>query len=110
LAHIVSAEAKNEPYQGQVAVAAVILNRVEQHGFGDTIHEVVYAKGQFQPVRNGSIHVTPVPSAYEAARAAFNGNDPTKGALYFANMKIADHHPNRKAKQTVKIGNHTFFK
>jgi len=109
LAHIVSAEAKNEPYQGQVAVAAVVLNRVEE-GFGDNIEEVVYAKGQFQPVSNGAIDKEPVDSAYDAARDALNGNDPTNGALYFANMDIAEHHPNPHAAKTVKIGDHTFFK
>lgn len=110
LARIVSAEARNEPYQGQVAVAAVVLNRVEEDGFGDSIEEVIFAKGQFQPVRNGSIHRTPVESAYDAAWDALNGNDPTKGAVYFANMDIADHHPNPNAVKTVKIGDHTFFK
>lgn len=109
LARIVSAEAKNQPFKGQVAVAAVILNRVE-HGFGGSIRDVIYAKGQFQPVRNGTINREPVPSAYEAARAALNGKDPTQGALYFANMAIADHRPHPKAVKTVKIGDHTFFK
>ncbi|WP_309119699.1 cell wall hydrolase [Paenibacillus sp.] len=110
LARIVSAEAKNEPYKGQVAVAAVVLNRVEEEGFGDTIEEVIYSKGQFQPVSNGTIHREPVDSAYRAAEEALNGKDPTKGAIYFANMEIADHHPNPKAKKTVQIGDHTFYK
>ncbi|TLS51920.1 cell wall hydrolase [Paenibacillus antri] len=110
LARIVSAEAKNEPYKGQVAVAAVVLNRVEEEGFGDSIEEVIYSKGQFQPVSNGTIHKEPVDSAYQAAEEALHGKDPTNGAIYFANMDIADHHPNPKAKKTVKIGDHTFYK
>jgi N-acetylmuramoyl-L-alanine amidase len=109
LARIVSAEAKDEPYQGQVAVAAVVLNRVEK-GFGDSIKEVIYAKGQFQPVRNGAINKKPIDSAYDAAEEALNGSDPTNDAVYFANMSIADHHPNVNAKKTVKIGDHTFYK
>ena len=109
LAHIVSAEAKSEPYEGQVAVAAVVLNRVEE-GFGDDIEEVIYAKGQFQPVSNGTIDKEPVDSAYDAAREALDGKDPTNGAVYFANMDIAEHHPNPHAAKTVKIGDHTFFK
>lgn len=109
LARIVSAEARDEPYEGQVAVAAVVLNRVN-NGFGKTIRDVIYAKGQFQPVRNGSIKKKPAKSAYQAAKDAVNGDDPSKGALYFADMKIAKHHPNPKAKKTVKIGTHTFFK
>lgn len=59
LARIVSAEAKGEPYQGQVAVAAVVLNRVENN-FGSSIYDVIYAKGQFQPVRNGEIDKRPL--------------------------------------------------
>jgi N-acetylmuramoyl-L-alanine amidase len=109
LAHLVSAEAKSEPYEGQVAVAAVVLNRVEE-GFGDDIEEVIYAEGQFQPVSNGAIDKKPVDSAYDAAREALNGKDPTNGAVYFANMDIAEHHPNPHAAKTVKIGDHTFFK
>lgn len=108
LARIVSAEAKGEPFQGQIAVAAVILNRMEQ-GFGDSIREVIYAKGQFQPVRNGEINKEPVDSAYEAAEEALRGSDPSEGALYFANASIAEHHPNPKATKTVTIGDHTFY-
>ncbi len=109
LAHLVSAEAKSEPYEGQVAVAAVVLNRVEE-GFGANIEEVIYAEGQFQPVGNGAIDNEPVDSAYDAARDALNGKDPTNGAVYFANMDIAEHHPNPNAVKTAKIGDHTFFK
>ena len=109
LAKIVSAEAKGEPYKGQVAVAAVVLNRVER-GFGDSIREVIYAKGQFQPVSNGAIDRKPVASAYAAAEEALNGKDPTHGAVYFANMSIAENHPNPNARKTVKIGDHTFYR
>jgi len=110
LARLVSAEAKGEPYAGQVAVAAVVLNRVEHDHFADSIRDVIYDKGQFQPVRNGAINRKPTDSAVHAAKAALAGSDPTKGALYFANMSIADHHPHPNAKATVKIGAHTFFK
>ena len=110
LARLVSAEAKGEPYAGQVAVAAVVLNRVEHEHFADSIREVIYDKGQFQPVLNGAINREPSDSAIDAVKAALAGYDPTKGALYFANLSIADHHPHPKAKATVKIGAHTFFK
>jgi len=84
LAHIINAEARGEPFVGQVAVGAVVLNRVRAGGqFGRSVAEVIYQPGQFEPVRNGQIDLPPTPSSYQAARAAAQGQDPTGGALYF---------------------------
>ncbi len=84
LAHIINGEARGEPFKGQVAVGAVVLNRVRAGGsFGSTVAQVVYDPGQFEPVQNGQIDLKPTASSYQAALAAAQGQDPTNGALYF---------------------------
>jgi N-acetylmuramoyl-L-alanine amidase len=84
LAHIINGESRGEPFLGQVAVGAVVLNRVRAGGeYGSTVAEVIYRPGQFEPVRNGQINLTPTESCLLAARAAAQGQDPTGGALYF---------------------------
>jgi len=91
LARIVHAESKGEPYLGQVAVAAVILNRIDSPDFPNTLAGVIYQPGAFEPVSNGNIN-QPVPndaSARKAAREALNGYDPTGGCLYFFNPDTA---------------------
>jgi len=85
LARVVRAEAEGEPYDGQVAVAAVILNRVRHPEFPNTIPAVVYEPLAFSVVANGTVNKPATPSAVEAAHAALNGWDPTGGALYFYN-------------------------
>lgn len=85
LARIISAEARGEPYIGQVAVGAVILNRVAHSSFPDTISGVIYQMGAFESVSNGEYSKAPADSAYRAARDALNGSDPTGGAIYFYN-------------------------
>lgn len=85
LARVVSAEARGEPYEGQVAVAAVILNRMESGKFPKTLEGVVYQKHQFESVDNGTAFKPAVRSAVKAARDAVNGWDPTHGALFFFN-------------------------
>lgn len=85
LARVVSAEARGEPYEGQVAVAAVILNRMEHAEFPKTLAGVVYQKHQFESVAIGTAFAPPVPSAVRAARDAVRGWDPTNGAIYFFN-------------------------
>jgi len=83
LAHIISGEARGESFEGQVAVGAVVLNRVRDRELGTTVAEVIYRPGQFEPVRNGQINIDPSESCVKAALAAAAGWDPTDGALYF---------------------------
>ncbi len=83
LARIVHSEAKGESYEGQVAVAAVVLNRVRSDLFPNTIAGVVYEPRQFEPVSNGTIYQPADATAFRAAQDALNGWDPSGGALYF---------------------------
>lgn len=85
LAQVISAEARGEPYIGQVAVGAVILNRVEHPSFPDTIAGVVYQSGAFTCMTDGQIHEPTADSARRAAQDVLNGYDPTGGALYYYN-------------------------
>lgn len=85
LARAISAEAKGEPYVGQVAVGAVIINRVESGRFPTTLSGVIYQPGAFESVMNGGINLPPTKSAINAARDALNGWDPSNGALFFFN-------------------------
>ena len=85
LARVVRAEAEGEPYDGQVAVAAVILNRVNHPEFPNTIPAVVYEPLAFSVVANGQVNKPANDSAVQAAHAALNGLDPSGGALYFYN-------------------------
>ena len=110
LAHIISAEAKGEAYVGMVAVGAVILNRVKHPSFPNTIAGVVYQPGAFSPVDNGSINQEPVPAAYNAARDALNGSDPSGGAIYFYNPAKTTNAWLRSRPVTCTIGSHTFAK
>jgi len=91
LARIVHAESKGEPYIGQVAVAAVILNRVDSPDFPNTLAGVIYQPGAFEPVMNGTINqdIPKDASARKAAQEALNGYDPTGGCLYFFNPATA---------------------
>ncbi|MEW6031919.1 MAG: cell wall hydrolase [Bacillota bacterium] len=85
LARVISAEARGQPFEGQVAVGAVVLNRVESPRFPNTVREVVYAPGQFEVVANGHVNLSPIESAVRAAERAAAGEDPTGGALCFFN-------------------------
>ncbi len=85
LARIISAEARGEPYEGQVAVGAVILNRIEHPSFPNTLSGVIYQKGAFSCVDDGGIYAEVAESAYKAARDAINGSDPSGGAIYYYN-------------------------
>lgn len=85
LARIIHAEAGGEPFQGQVAVGAVILNRMRSGKFPRTVTANVMKTGEFESVSNGYIWSNPTESAYRAARLAINGWDPTHGAIYFYN-------------------------
>lgn len=85
LAQLVYAEARGEPFWGQVAVAAVVLNRLVHPDFPSTVREIIFQPRQFQVVANKTIHNTPDNLAYQAVREALEGVDPTEGALFFWN-------------------------
>ncbi|MDY4661081.1 spore cortex-lytic enzyme [Pseudoflavonifractor capillosus] len=85
LARVISAEARGEPYSGQVSVGAVILNRVEHPSFPNTIAGVVYQPGAFTCMVDGQFNEPVADSAYRAARDALNGADPSGGAIYYFN-------------------------
>ena len=89
LARVISAEARGEPYSGQVAVGAVILNRVEHPSFPNTVAGVVYQPGAFTCMVDGQIDQPVADSAYRAARDAINGADPSGGAIYYFNPSTA---------------------
>jgi len=108
LARLVSAEAKGEPYRGQIAVAAVVLNRVKSPQFPNTIPDVIYQPGAFSPVANGEIWKEPVSSAYNAVYEALAGTDPSYGALFFFNPAKTTNAYIWSRPQIVKIGNHIF--
>ena len=87
LARVVSAESRGEPYEGQVAVAAVILNRIEHPSFPNTLSGVIYQPGAFSFLTDGGINAPVADSAYRASRDAINGWDPSGGAIYYYNPK-----------------------
>lgn len=109
LARAVYGEARGEPYLGQVAVAAVIINRVLSRHFPNTFAQVIYQQGQFSAVGDGQINLTPNQSAYRAARDALDGSDPTNGALYFYNPKTATRTAFFRGRRVItQIGEHVF--
>ena len=89
LAKVISAEARGEPYDGQVAVGAVILNRIANPSFPNTLAGVVYEPGAFTCMVDGQIDQPIASSAYQAARDALNGADPSGGAIYYFNPVTA---------------------
>lgn len=108
LAQLVESEAKGEPYDGKVAVAEVVLNRVASSQFPNSIEGVVYQKGQFQVVSNGSIYNQPSQQSIDASNEALNGSNKTNGALFFYNPRIATNRWQDSLRTTAVIGNHTF--
>lgn len=108
LARCVYAEARGEPYVGQVAVAAVVLNRVKSSSFPNTISGVIYQPGAFTCVSDGQINLTPNQTAYNAARDALNGYDPTGGCLYYYNPATATSKWIWSLKVTLTVGRHSF--
>ena len=108
LAKCVHAEARGESYVGQVAVAAVILNRVKSPKFPNTISGVIYQPYAFTCVNDGQINLSPNQSAYNAAQDAMNGWDPTYGAIYYYNPKTATSNWIRTRTTTITIGKHVF--
>lgn len=111
LARAIYGEARGEPYTGQIAVGAVIINRVISPDFPDSIKGVIYQSGQFTPVQDGSLYLEPDDNARNAARDALNGQDPTDGALFFYNPdKATDREWVTRRQVLVTIGNHVFMK
>lgn len=110
LARLVYGEARGEPYKGQVAVASVVLNRVESASFPNSISGVIYQSGAFSVVNDGQINLSPNESALKAARDAMNGWDPTNGCLYYYNPAKTTNKWMLSKPVVVVIGNHSFFK
>ena len=110
LARIIYGEARGESYTGQVAIGAVVLNRVRHSSFPNTIAGVIYQSGAFDAVSDGQINLTPNSTAKKAAQDALNGWDPTYGAIYYFNPKTATNKWIWSRPMTVTIGNHRFCK
>ena len=110
LARVIYGGARGEPYTGQVAIGAVVLNRVRNSSFPNTIAGVVYQSGAFDAVSDGQINLTPNSTAKKAAQDALNGWDPTYGAIYYFNPKTATNKWIWSRPMTVTIGNHRFCK
>ena len=110
LARLVYGEARGEPYTGQVAVAAVVLNRVNSSSFPNTIAGVIYQKGAFNVVDDGQINMSPNSTAVKAAQDALNGWDPSYGAIYYFNPNTATNKWIWSRPVTVVIGKHRFCK
>lgn len=110
LARLIYGEARGEPYTGQVAVGAVVLNRVRNSSFPNTVSGVIYQRGAFDVVSDGQINLTPNSTARKAAQDALNGWDPTYGAIYYFNPSTATNKWIWSRPMTVTIGRHRFCK
>ncbi len=110
MARVISAEARGEPYVGQVAVGAVILNRVEHPHFPKTIPGVIFEPDAFTAVSQGTIWLPPTASSVRAAQDALAGWDPTGGALYYYNPAKATNWWITTRRFLVQIGRHVFFR
>ena len=110
LSRLIYGEARGEPYSGQVAVAAVVLNRVRSSSFPNTVSGVIYQSGAFDVVSDGQINLTPDSTAKKAAQDAINGWDPSYGALYYFNPSTASNKWIWSRPMTVTIGKHRFCK
>ncbi len=110
LARLVYGEARGEPYKGQVAVAAVVLNRVKSSKFPNSVSGVIYQSGAFSVVSDGQINLTPDETAIKAAHDAMNGYDPTNGCLYYYNPAKTTNKWMLSKPVLLRIGNHAFFK
>ena len=108
LARLISAEARGEPYEGQVAVGAVVLNRVDHPSFPNSVAEVIYQPGAFSCLDDGQFDEPVAESAYRAAQDAMNGWDPTYGAIYYFNPVTATSKWIWSRPLIVNIGKHRF--
>ena len=110
LARLVQAEAKGEPYAGKVAVATVVLNRVDSDSFPNSIHDVIYQGTQFTPVQNGEINKAADAEAKKAVNEALAFRGQGKGSLFFFNPDKTSDQWLRQKQVTITIGNHVFAK
>ena len=110
LAKLIYGEARGETYTGQVAVGAVVMNRVKSSSFPNTIAGVIYQSGAFDAVSDGQINKTPDSTAKKAAQDAINGWDPSYGAIYYFNPATATNKWIWSRPLTVVIGKHRFCK
>lgn len=110
LARVINGEARGEPYTGQVAVGAVILNRVRSSSFPNTISGVVYQKGAFDCMTDGQVNAPVSASCIRAAQDALAGWDPSGGAIYYYNPKTATNQWIRTRQIIASIGKHVFCK
>ncbi len=110
LARLVYGEARGEPYKGQVAVAAVVLNRIKSSSFPNSTSGVIYQSGAFSVVADGQINLSPNETAIKAARDAMNGWDPTGGCLYYYNPAKTTNKWMLSKPVLLSIGKHAFFK
>ena len=110
LARLIYGESRGEPYTGQVAVGAVVMNRVRSSSFPNTISGVIYQANSFDVVKDGQINLSPNATAKKAAQDALNGWDPSYGAIYYFNPKTASNKWIWSRPVTVTIGNHRFCK
>ncbi len=110
LAKCIYAEGRGESYTGQVAIGAVIMNRVKSPSFPNTVAGVVYQSGAFTAVSDGQINLEPDQTAYNAARDAMNGWDPTYGCLYYYNPAVATSAWIFSRPTVTVIGKHVFAK
>lgn len=108
LAHLIYAEARGEPYAGQVGVGAVVLNRVKSSSFPNSVAGVIYQPGAFSVVSDGQINYSPNTTAINAARDAMNGWDPTYGCIYYFNPNTATSSWIWSRPYVITIGNHRF--
>ena len=110
LSKLIYGEARGEPYTGQVAVGAVVMNRVKSNLFPNTIAGVIYQSGAFDAVSDGQINKTPDSTARKAAQDAINGWDPSYGAIYYFNPSTATNKWIWSRPLTIVIGKHRFCK
>lgn len=108
LTRVIYGEARGEDFVGQVAVGAVVLNRLKDPRFPKTLRDIIYQAGAFTAVADKQIHLDPDDQAYKAAEAALSGEDPTNGAIYYYNPRIATDHWIKSRPVIKRIGNHTF--
>ena len=110
LSRVIYGEARGEPYTGQVAVGAVVMNRIKNSSFPNTLSGVVYQSGAFDAVKDGQVNLTPDSTARKAAQDAMNGWDPSYGAIYYFNPSTATNNWIWSRPMTVTIGKHRFCK
>ncbi|TGE32024.1 LysM peptidoglycan-binding domain-containing protein [Desulfosporosinus sp. Sb-LF] len=108
LTRVIYGEARGENFEGQVAVGAVVLNRLKDPRFPKTMWAIVYQPGAFTAVADRQIHLDPDDQAFKAAEAALSGVDPTNGAIYYYNPRIATDRWIKSRPVIKRIGNHTF--